>query len=108
MPSAGFDLTIPSIERPKTYALDRTASGRIEPDPRSVQLIAMPITLSGPDLRFTNIKICNVYTTDSGRSTAHLFKVRVPFSNASASTSTTSVLSIRHYHWQLPHRQMRG
>jgi len=40
MPSTGFELTIPSIESPKPYALHRTASGRIEPDPRSVQSIA--------------------------------------------------------------------
>ena len=40
MPSTGFELTIPLIERPKTYALETTASGRIESDPQSVQPIA--------------------------------------------------------------------
>ena len=30
MPSAGFELAIPAIERPETYALDRASTGMVE------------------------------------------------------------------------------
>jgi hypothetical protein len=44
MPPVGFEPTIPVSERPKTHALDRTATGIGGFDPRTVQPVASRYT----------------------------------------------------------------